>query len=159
DGAVAQLGERRVRIAKVRGSIPLRSTIRLVTRRSDIHAERLDGKPLRPFLWRFSRLGRRMDGPAAWLSRFEAQGCWRDRWFRELSPLGSALHVPRIFPFWCALHMPRISPLQSALPVPAHRGGAPPACPRPAPKAGRRPSMAGCTHTPCARDGPWSFPA
>ena len=41
----------------------------------------------------------------------------------------------------------------------AHRGCAPPASPRPAPTAGRRPSMAGCPHTPCARDGLWRGPA
>ena len=41
----------------------------------------------------------------------------------------------------------------------AHRGCAPPASPRPAPTAGRRPSMAGCPHTPCARDGLWPWSA
>ncbi len=41
----------------------------------------------------------------------------------------------------------------------AHRGCALPASPRPAPTAGRWPSMAGCPHTPCARDGLWRGPA
>ena len=41
----------------------------------------------------------------------------------------------------------------------AARRRAPPASPRPAPTAGRRPSMAGCPHTPCARDGLWRGPA
>ena len=53
----------------------------------------------------------------------------------------------------------RAAPLGCALPVPYTGGVLPRPPPRPATEAGRRPSMAGCTHTPCARDRLWRFPA
>lgn len=49
-GAVAQLGERHVRIVEVRGSIPLRSTIRW-SREVQERPEYLINQRLRPFLF------------------------------------------------------------------------------------------------------------